>query len=105
MITNETISAEPVYAAGRSMSINGVVTSEPVYANSRIKFTLACDETRREVFCVTELEFGQFGPVSRGDHVSLTGTMAHDNLEGHESFCADSITPIVKNGRRIASHS
>jgi hypothetical protein len=87
------------------MSIHGIISSEPLHADSRIKFTLTSDETLREVLCLTELDFGQFGPINRGDHVALTGATVHENLDEHESyFCADSVNPFAKAGRRILSH-
>ncbi len=88
------------------MSVNGIISSEPVHTEDRIKFTLTLDETHRQLFCVTELDFGQFNPVNQGDHVSLTGTMVQESFEGKDGyFCADSINPVLKGGRRVLSHS
>jgi hypothetical protein len=88
------------------MSIRGFISSEPVYAESRIKFKLLSEDTHREVVCLTELDFGQFGPINQGDHVVLTGATVQENLEGHENyFCADSINAVPKGGvRRSLSH-
>ena len=86
------------------MTINGIISSEPLHAEDRIKFTLACDDTNRQVFCVTELDFGQFGPVNQGDHITLTGATVNDALSGHECyFCADSINPVGKGSHRVLS--
>jgi hypothetical protein len=86
------------------MSINGVISSEPLNAEDRIKFTVHCDQTNRSIFCVTELDFGQFPAIKEGDHVTLTGATVKDAISGNDCyFCADSIHPFGKGSRMAMS--
>ena len=87
------------------MTINGQIASDPVSAENRIKFVLTNDDTMRPLYCMTELDFGQFGPINRGDSVTLTGAMVLESLDGYDNyFCADSINPAGKGARRTVSH-
>jgi hypothetical protein len=82
------------------MIIHGIIASEPVCIDNRIKFHLTADQTNQSVACLTELDFGQFNPMSKGDHVTLTGTTIQESLDGHESyFCTDSVHPFGKGPR------
>lgn len=86
------------------MIITGIISSQPAHTDNRIKFTLRRDDTRQEIRCLTELDFGQFAPLNQGDHVVLTGAMADEKSTGHEDcFVAVGINPMRAAGNQFAS--